>query len=44
MPAERIQRFGKRDESGNQTGLLMNQLIEGVLAICSRLTRVDRRS
>src|SRR5271169_5782607 len=45
MAAERIERLSERDEvTGDQPGALMDQLIEGVLAIGSRLAPVDRTS
>ena len=44
MPAERVERFRERDEvAGNEPSPLVNQLIEGVLAVGSRLAPVDRR-
>src|SRR5579862_8647753 len=42
VPAERIQRLVKRDEvAGYESGPLMNQLVEGMLAIGSRLAPID---
>jgi hypothetical protein len=43
VPAERVQRLGKRDEvAGDELGPLMDQLVEGMLAIGARLPPVDR--
>src|SRR5439155_22588171 len=43
VPAKRVERFYERDEvTGDQRGPLMNQLVEGVLAVGSRLAPVDR--
>src|ERR1700692_4603831 len=42
VAAKRIQSFAKRDEvAGDEPGPLMNQLVEGVLAIRSRLAPID---
>jgi len=43
MAAERIERPQKPDEvTGNELGPLMNQLVEGMLSIGTRLAPVDR--
>src|SRR5215472_16346610 len=43
MPAEWVERLRERDEvAGNQPRPLMDQLIEGMLAIRSRFSPVDR--
>src|SRR3984893_17745723 len=43
MPAEWVERLSKSDEvTGDEPGALMDQLIEGVLAIGSRLAPIDR--
>ncbi len=43
VPAERVQRLGKRDEvAGDELGPLMDQLVEGMLAVGARLAPVDR--
>ena len=43
MPAERIERLSESDEvAGNEPRALMDQLIEGMLAVGSRLAPVDR--
>src|SRR6202035_3985978 len=43
MPAERVERLSESDEvTGDEPGALMDQLIEGVLAIGSRLAPIDR--
>src|SRR5262245_63125854 len=42
MPAERIERFGECDEvARNEPGPLMDQLVERVLPVRSRLSPVD---
>src|SRR6516162_6312734 len=42
VPAQRIERLGKGDEvTRDEAGALMDQLIEGVLAIGAWLTPVD---
>ena len=42
VPAERVERLGERDEvAGDEPGPLMDQLIEGVLAVGPRLAPVD---
>src|SRR5437016_2248448 len=43
MPVESVERLGERDEvARDESGSLMNQLIEGVLAVCARLPPVNR--
>src|SRR5262249_46986704 len=43
MPAERVERLSERDEvTRNEPSALMDQLIEGMLAVCSRLAPIDR--
>ena len=43
MPAKRIERLGEGDEvARDEPGSLMNQLIERVLPVGSRLAPVDR--
>ena len=43
VPAERIERLDERDEvARDQPRPLMDQLIEGVLAVCARFAPVDR--
>src|SRR5439155_20577858 len=45
MAAERVERLAKRDEvAGDEPGPLMDQLVEGVLAVGSRLAPVDGAS
>src|ERR1700722_12298842 len=45
MPAHRIHRFGKGDEvTWDEPGALMNELVERVLPVGSRLAPVDRSS
>ena len=42
VPAKRVERLGERDEvAGNEPRSLMDQLVEGVLAVGSRLAPVD---
>ena len=42
VPAQRIERLGKGDEvTRDESGALMDQLVEGVLAIGARLAPVD---
>ncbi len=42
VAAERVKRLNKRDEvAGDELGPLMNQLVEGMLAIGTRLPPVD---
>ncbi len=42
VPAKRIQRFAERDEvAGDEPRALMDQLVEGVLAVGSRLAPID---
>src|SRR5258707_897469 len=43
MPAERVERLSERDEvARNEPRALMDQLIEGMLAVGSRLPPIDR--
>ncbi len=42
VPAERVERLDKGDEvTGDEPGALMDQLVEGVLAVGARLAPVD---
>ena len=42
VPAERVQRLGEGDEvTGDETGPLMDQLVEGMLSVGARLSPVD---
>src|ERR1700681_4058401 len=43
VPSQRIESFGKSDEvTRDQPRSLVNQLVEGMLTICSRLPPIDR--
>src|SRR4030095_8596995 len=45
MPSQRIEGLGECDEiARNEFGSLMNQLVEGMLSVCSGLAPIDRAS